>query len=137
MAVGERESDLDPGTFSQKTTLMSHSHLLTSQRVAVREAVVEEAYRVPSHLPVMDLVIGWKVLKSLHYSQRHLQRQLFAMQAVLIALQIGLQKGQPHCLETLAMEEAAQMSSTPFEIANLEEQHCKESLDMNLIGFEN
>lgn len=137
--VGERESDLGPETFSQKTTLMSHSHLLTFQRAAAaaREAVVEEAYQVPSHLLAMDLVTGWKVLTSLHYSQRHLQRQLVAMQAVLTVLQIGLQMDQPHCLETLATEEAAQMSSTPFEVASLRGQNCKKSLGMHLIGSEN
>ena len=137
MGVGERVSDLGPETFSQKMTLMSHSHLPTSQRVAVREAVVEEAYQVPSHLLAMDHVIDWKVLKSLHYSQPRLQRQLVAMQAVLTALQIDLQMDQPHCLEMLATEEAAQMSSTPFEIASWREQHCKESLGMNLIDSVN
>lgn len=98
---------------------------------------MEEAYQVPSHSLVMDLVIGWKVLKSLHYSQPHLQRQLVAMQAVLIALQIDLQMDQRHCLEALATEEAAQMGAVPFEIASWREQHCKESLGMNLIDSEN
>lgn len=98
---------------------------------------MEEAYQVPSHSLVMDLVIDLKALKSSHYSQRLLQRQLVGTQEVSVVHRIVLQMVQLHCFATPGMEEADHTLSVAFETVGLLKLNCKESLGIHSRDSEN
>jgi hypothetical protein len=110
---------------------------LTYPQAAVQEAVVEEAFPVPSHSLVTDLVIDSGALTSLHYSQRHPQRQLVGRQVVSTVLLVGLQMVQLHCFATPVMEGADHTMLMACETAGPSKLNCKETLDIHSHDSEN